>query len=112
MNSGSSASQPMGLPAVSVAVPPSYPPAPPPTVTGGGLTKAVYVGDEPDKQEWEPEFRETFSKGMLKMKLREYWGGKITQRYVETYLEFMHLSGHIDNLEFLEFKNALTRGQL
>ncbi len=64
------------------------------------------------KQEYEPEFRECFSKSMLRLRLKEFWGGKVTQKYVETYLDFMHLSGMIDNLEFLEYKNALTRGQL
>jgi hypothetical protein len=92
-------------------VAPIYPP--PQTTPGGCLSEVVYADEaEGPTKEWEPEFRETFSKGILKMKLREYWGGKITQKYVETYLEFMHLSGMVDNLEFLEYKNVLEKGQL
>ena len=89
-------------------------PTPPPTGPGSsaGLSKVSYPGEDLKQPEYEPEFRECFSKSMLRLRLKEFWGGKVTQKYVETYLDFMHLSGMIDNLEFLEYKNALTRGQL
>lgn len=89
-------------------VAPSYPSYPPNALSA----KLSYPGEEAKTQEWEPEFRETFSKGILKMHLQEYHAGKYTKRYIEAYLEFMHLSGHINNLEYLEFKNVLLREQL
>lgn len=58
--------------------------------------------------ECEQEFRETFSKHRLIMCFKEYSGGKITKRYLETYLEFMHLSGMISNLDYLDYKNKLV----
>ena len=100
MNSSGTPQQPMSAPSVAT---------PPPQLTPVGLSKAC---EEDRKREPEPEFFENFSKGILKRRLHEYWGGKYTERYILTYLEFMHLSGMIDNLEYLEFKNALDKGQL
>jgi hypothetical protein len=65
--------------------------------------------DSKMESSWEPEYRETFSKGMLKMRMQEYQGGKYTKRYIDAYLEFMHLSGMISNLDYLEFKNILLK---
>ena len=86
----------------------AYPP--PPT---GNLKMPSYPGEDlkPEK-EWEPEFRETFSKGILKMRMQEYFGGKYTKKYIDTYLEFMVLSGMVNNLEYLEFKGILARESL
>lgn len=92
--------QPMVLPIA--VVPPSQ------TVPGGNLKSC----ESDRKIEQEPEFFESFSKGILRRRLNEYWSGKYTQKYIEVYLEFIHLSGMIDNLEYLEFKNALDKGQL
>ena len=85
---------------------------PTPPMTYPPNAKSSCPEEDAKKPEWEPEFRETFSKSILNMRLKEYWGGKSTQRYIETYLDFMHLSGMLDNLEWLEYKNALGRGQL
>lgn len=59
--------------------------------------------------EYEKEFREIFSKSTLKNGIQGYLAGKYTKRYIEAYLEFMHLSGWISNLEYLEFKTAITK---
>lgn len=90
-------SQPMGLPVAVATLLQTVPP------------KSC---EEDKKVEHEPEFYENFSKVILRRRFNEYWGGKYTERYILTYLEFMHLSGMIDNLEYLEFKNALDKGQL
>ena len=89
MNGSSVASAPM---TVAVAPPISYP-----------------GGDKCEEERREPEFRESFSKGILKIRMQEFFGGKYTKRYIETYLEFMHLSGMINNLDYLDFKNSLAK---
>src|ERR1035437_6636011 len=103
MNNGISASAgPTGL------CPPgsSYPPAASAPKTQG----ISYPGEDvKQEREWEPEYRETFSKGMLRMRMQEYQGGKYTKRYIDAYLEFMHLSGMINNLDYLQFKNILLK---
>lgn len=101
MNSSGSASAPI----LAQAAPPQTAPVNP----SGMLSKAC---EEDRKREPEPEFYENFSKSILRRRFNEFWGGKYTERYILTYLEFMHLSGMIDNLEYLEFKNALDKGQL
>ncbi len=59
---------------------------------------------------YEPEFRETFSKPTLKLRVQEFRAGKYTKRYIEAYLEFMVLSGMVNNLDYLEFKNIINLG--
>ena len=59
--------------------------------------------------DYDPEIHMGFSKGSLKRKMLEYKAGKYTKRYIETYLEFMHLNGIVDNLDYLEFKTLLTQ---
>ena len=46
------------------------------------------------------------------MRMQEYFGGKYTKKYIDTYLEFMVLSGMVNNLEYLEFKGMLARESL
>jgi len=77
----------------------------PPTANGNKLC------EEDRKVEWEQEFRETFSKSILKLRIAEYVGGKYTKRYIQTYLDFMVLSGMVNNLEYLEFKNLIIAGE-
>lgn len=85
-------------------------PITPPYPQNAGLAKLSYPEDcDKSDKEWEPEFRETFSKGTLRMGIQGYHAGKYTQRFIEVYLEFMHLSGYINNLEYLEFKNKIIK---
>lgn len=58
---------------------------------------------------YDPEVHLGFSKTILKRKLLEFEAGKYTKRYIETYLEFMHLNGLVSNLEYLEFKETLAK---
>ena len=48
-----------------------------------------------------------FSRSILKHKIEEFKAGKYSQRYIETYLDFVHLEGIIDNLHYLECKKQL-----
>lgn len=69
----------------------------------------AYPGEDAVKQvEYDQEFRETFCKTTLRMNIQGYFAGKYTKRYIDTYLEFMHLSGWISNLDYLDFKNSLA----
>jgi hypothetical protein len=86
-------------------IPPNYPPS---ATSGPSNMKC----EEKLMDECDPVFYENFSKSILRMRLQEYFSGKYTQRYIETYLEFVHLSGMINNLDYLEFKNILIKGEL
>jgi hypothetical protein len=59
--------------------------------------------------EYERECRESFSKSILKERIKEFYSGKLTKQYVMVYLDFTHLSGVIDNLEYLEYKEKLDK---
>lgn len=83
------------------AMPPLQPPMQPPLLK---TSSPSYPGEDAI---CEQEFRESFSKSLLNMRFKEFDGGKITKRYLETYLEFMHLSGMISNLDYLDYKNKL-----
>lgn len=48
-----------------------------------------------------------FSVSILKDKIAEYKSGKYTEKYIRTYLDFVHLEGIIDNLQYLELKKYL-----
>jgi hypothetical protein len=69
------------------------------------------VDDCKQTEEYTPEYRETFSKNILKQRINEFEGGKYTRRYMETYLDFVHMSGMISNLDYLEFKGILKKGE-
>lgn len=100
MNSGSSASAPM-QPSLTIATPS-------PTVPGG--IKLSYPGED-CKPEYDPTFSEHFSKNTLKLKIAEYFGGKYTPKYIQNYLEFMHINGMITNLDYLEYKTLIATGE-
>jgi hypothetical protein len=68
-----------------------------------------YYGEDIAKIEYEKEERESFSKSILKQKIKEFHAGKFTKQYIKVYLDFVHLSGIIDNLEYLEFKEELDK---
>jgi hypothetical protein len=101
MNSGSSSAGPtQGITPVAASYPPN-------------IKLPTYPGEDlKPEREWEPEFVERFSKSLLRMRLQEFYGGKYTRRYIESYLDFMHLSGMVNNLEYLEFKNMLSAEQV
>jgi len=40
-------------------------------------------------------------------KIEEYKTGKYSKKYIEVYLDFVHLEGVIDNLQYLELKKEL-----
>jgi hypothetical protein len=62
-----------------------------------------------EEVEYEKEERESFSKYILKQKIKEFHTGKFTKQYIRVYLDFVHLNGVIDNLEYLEYKEELDK---
>ena len=62
-----------------------------------------------EKVEYEREERESFSKSILKQKIKEFHTGKFTEQYIKIYLDFVHVNGVIDNLEYLEYKEQLDK---
>lgn len=87
-------------------------PAPPQTTPGGSISKAAVavISIDEGKQDLELDRRydEAFSKGILLQRLKEYYAGKYTKRYIETYLDFCHLSGYISNLDYLDIKGKMS----
>jgi hypothetical protein len=63
------------------------------------------------KVEEEAMYTKHFSKSILNTKIEEFNAGKYTKRYIQTYLDFTHLEGIIDNLQYLEFKSKLEAGE-
>lgn len=51
----------------------------------------------------------SLSKQNFEQILKEFATGKYTLRYVQIYLEFMVLNAVIDNLEYLEYKQLLSK---
>jgi hypothetical protein len=100
---GVTASQPIAVPV----------PVNPQTVPGGVPYPPPYPPkakcEEKLDREWEQEYRESFSKSILRQRIAEFQGGKYTKRYMETYLDFVHMSGMISNLDYLEFKAILMK---
>lgn len=76
---------------------PSSPPNP-------GLMK-VSMPEEDCRQEACTTKR--FSPSILNEKLEEYKAGKYTDKYIRTYLDFVHLEGIIDNIQYLELRKGL-----
>lgn len=64
-----------------------------------------------DDRKCEPEktYNEVFSKSVLLEKLVQYYAGKYTKRYIETYIEFCHLSGYLSNLDYLDIKEKMSK---
>lgn len=56
---------------------------------------------------WFKEHVKTFSKAMVDAKIQEYKNGKFSKKYIETYIDFAHFEGVIDNLKYMEYKNEL-----
>ena len=57
--------------------------------------------------EYDPAWTKSFSKGNLRRVIEEYNNGKFSPRYMEVYLDFVHMEGVINNLEYLEYKTKL-----
>lgn len=81
---------------------------PPPSM---GIPGIGYPGEDKKTEEYDRTFQEYFSKGNLKLKIAEYFGGKYTERYIQNYIEFMVINGMLSNLEYLEFKNLIIAGK-
>lgn len=67
----------------------------------------TYKDEECKTPEYEKRVEKVFSRSIAQSKIDEYKVGKYTKKYIEAYIDFVHLEGVIDNLEFLEFKNIL-----
>ena len=79
-----------------------------PSVTSGPTI--IHVRPEEDvKCEPEKCYNESFSKSILLEKLVQYYAGKYTKRYIDTYLEFCHLSGYLNNLDYLDIKEKMSK---
>lgn len=52
-----------------------------------------------------------FSKPDLEEKIKQFHLGKYTRKYMEVYLDFMVMNAMLDNLEYLEYKVSLDKGQ-
>jgi len=59
----------------------------------------------------EPSWSENFSKLILDRQINECKTGKVTKRYLIIYLDFMHISGYLDNLQYVEYKTELLKLQ-
>jgi hypothetical protein len=57
--------------------------------------------------EYDQKFEKVLSKGILRKKIEEFENGKYSKKYIDTYLEFVHLEGVITNLEYLQFREQL-----
>lgn len=55
------------------------------------------------------EHRKSFSKSILNLKINEFRAGKYSKHYIETYLDFVHMEGVIDNLTYVEYKEKLSK---
>jgi len=110
--SSSAAKQAQIIPLPPVSGPSASIPMPPQTIPGSGkgsgLRLPTYPGEDKACEPEDPQFMEYFSRGLLKTRMIEFRAGKFTKRYVEAYLEFMHLSGMVSNLEYLEYKSTLS----
>ena len=84
-----------------------------PTVTSSsssGSATLIFKPEEDNKAEApEKHYNESFSRSILARHFEEYKAGKYTTKYMEAYLNFMHLSGYIDNLEYLEYQQKLVK---
>lgn len=54
-----------------------------------------------------PEYTKRLGIGILKDKIEEYKAGKYTEKYMRTYLDFVHLEGIVDNLQYFDFKKQI-----
>jgi hypothetical protein len=95
---------------------PTAAPGNPPPMTSGSATITLVPGGtlklpEQDVKAEEPckQYEEYFSKRILFERLKEYYAGKYTKRYIDTYLEFCHLSGFISNLDYLDIKDKMSK---
>lgn len=68
---------------------------------------SMSVGEERCDAAPEKQYSEYFSKSLFTRKLEEFKAGKLTLKYMTTYLDFMHISGFISNLDYLEYKPQL-----
>lgn len=84
-------------------------PGPITTSSSGGAT-IVFKPEEDNLAEApEKHYNESFSRSILVRRFQEYKAGKYTTKYMEVYLNFLHLSGYIDNLEYLEYQPQLVK---
>jgi len=80
------------------------------TSSSSGSATLIFRPEEDNKAEApEKHYNESFSKSILERHFEEYSAGKYTTKYMEVYLNFMHLSGYINNLEYLEYQPRLVK---
>ncbi|MGH7974775.1 MAG: hypothetical protein ACREBR_04570 [bacterium] len=84
----------------------SAPTLPPQMMPGNARLK---LPEEDCKLEPERCRNESFSKSILLEKLVQYYAGKYTRKYIDTYIEFCHLGGYLTNLDYLDIKEKMSK---